>query len=267
MIDEPILPVGLVKARRTPIFTLESLPAALVASHRTTVWAELHVQSGSVRYIDLEGETRRDIRVDAGRTAVIVPGIAHRVEPSTDAALFVQFYRQPGADSFPGERQRPPTTGAEPGNTEALTSTRPPRPSRWSPADTSTSYKTTRLSRAQLLPGLHWLASTDRRCRRLLEPCPACRPRLRDQHHRKPPPAAPTNSVHARTLRSMAPNLPRHHRRCLGLVPTLAPPTNAPPTSCGQCPNDSSATAPGNPTVSCERRVMADAVVVLFVVW
>jgi len=89
MIDVPILPLGLDKARHTPMFTLESLPGALVASHRTTVWAELHVQTGSVRYIDLEGETRRDIRVDAGQTAVIVPGIAHRVEPSTDAAFFV----------------------------------------------------------------------------------------------------------------------------------------------------------------------------------
>lgn len=65
MIDVPILPLGLDKARHTPMFTLESLPGALVASHRTTVWAELHVQTGSVRYIDLEGETRRDIRVDA----------------------------------------------------------------------------------------------------------------------------------------------------------------------------------------------------------
>lgn len=107
MIDEPTLPVGLIEARHTPMFTPDSLPAALVASHRTTVWAELHVQAGSVRYIDLDGDGRRDIRVEASQTAVIVPGVEHRVEPSTDAAFFVQFYRQPGADLVPGRVPTP----------------------------------------------------------------------------------------------------------------------------------------------------------------
>lgn len=105
--DEPILPVGLVEARHTPLFTAESLPAELTASHRTTVWAELHVQDGSVRYIDLEGESPRDTRVDIGQSAVIVPGVEHRVEPSTDAVFFVQFYREPGANIIPGMTPKP----------------------------------------------------------------------------------------------------------------------------------------------------------------
>ena len=99
--DQPALPTGLVEARRTPIFALGSVPQPLAESHRTTVWAELVVQKGSVRYIDLEGESQRDEVVDAGDSAVIVPGIEHRVEPSTDAEFFVQFYREPDAALFP----------------------------------------------------------------------------------------------------------------------------------------------------------------------
>jgi len=94
---EPVLPAHLVEARRTPLFDFESLPATLAKSHRTTVWAELRVRSGSVRYVDLEGDALRDVRLEAGGSAVIVPGVEHNVEPSTDATFFVQFYREPEA--------------------------------------------------------------------------------------------------------------------------------------------------------------------------
>ena len=50
---EPTLPSVLVEARRTPLFGFASLPDQLAESHRTTVWAELIVQSGTVRYTDL----------------------------------------------------------------------------------------------------------------------------------------------------------------------------------------------------------------------
>jgi len=100
--DEPTLPVGLVEARHTPLFDYQSLPDALTKSHRTTVWAELWVQAGSVRYIDLEDSSPRDVRLDPGDSVVIVPGVEHQVEPSTDAKFFVQFYREPGAAMIPG---------------------------------------------------------------------------------------------------------------------------------------------------------------------
>ena len=98
---EPVLPAGLIEARRTPLFDLESLPDALARSHRTAVWAELRVQAGSVRYIDLEGPSPRDSRLEAGDCAVIVPGVEHHVEPSRDARFFVQFFREPDADMIP----------------------------------------------------------------------------------------------------------------------------------------------------------------------
>lgn len=99
---DPALPADLVEARRTPLFDFESLPAALAKAHRTTVWAELRVQTGSVRYVDLEGEAPRDVRLEPGDSTVIVPGVEHHVEPSTDATFYVQFYREPDAGLVPG---------------------------------------------------------------------------------------------------------------------------------------------------------------------
>lgn len=99
---EPTLPTQLVEARRTPLFDFESLPEALTTSHRTTVWAKLRVQDGSVQYIDLEGDAPRSERLDAGDSAVIVPGVEHQVEPSTDARFYIQFFREPDAPLVPG---------------------------------------------------------------------------------------------------------------------------------------------------------------------
>lgn len=100
--EEPTLPAELIEARHTPLFDFRSLPDPLTESHRTTVWAQLFVQAGSVRYIDLEGASPRDVRLEPGDSAVIVPGIEHQVEPSTDATFFVQFYREPDAAMVPG---------------------------------------------------------------------------------------------------------------------------------------------------------------------
>lgn len=100
--DETNLPAQLVEARRTPLFDFATLPDALASSHRTNLWAELRVQAGSVRYVDLEGEAPRDCRLDAGDSAVIAPGIEHHIEPSTDARFYVQFFREPDAAMVPG---------------------------------------------------------------------------------------------------------------------------------------------------------------------
>lgn len=99
---EPLLPAQLIEARHTPVFDYQSIPDALAASHRTTVWAELRVQAGNVRYLDLEGDDPRDERLDPGETAVIVPGVEHHVELSTDAQFYVQFFREPDAELIPG---------------------------------------------------------------------------------------------------------------------------------------------------------------------
>lgn len=105
--DEPTIPAHLVEGRRTPLFDLQSLPGPLAEFHRTTVWAQLHVRSGTVQYLDLAGEDRRNVRLEAGDTAVIVPDVTHHIEPSTDATFWVQFYRQPDAPLIPEPEQTP----------------------------------------------------------------------------------------------------------------------------------------------------------------
>lgn len=105
---ETQLPVGLITARRTPLFDHVSLPGPLTRTHRTTVWATLHVEGGSVRYVDMEGDGGRDERLEAGDDIVIRPGVAHEVEPSTDARFFVQFYREASAPLVPQLLVEPP---------------------------------------------------------------------------------------------------------------------------------------------------------------
>lgn len=105
---EPRLPQGLVEGRRTPLFDGTNVPEPLATVHRTTVWATLHVQRGSVRYVDLVGTDPRDVRLETGDSAVIAAEVDHQIEPSTDAAFFVQFYREP-SDSPIGRPTSPPT--------------------------------------------------------------------------------------------------------------------------------------------------------------
>ncbi|MDZ7678855.1 MAG: DUF1971 domain-containing protein [Acidimicrobiales bacterium] len=102
------LPVGLVEARRTPMFDFESMPEPIATSHRTTVWASLHVEAGDVDYNDLEGDERRHERLEEGDSIVIPPWVLHRVDPSTDAHFFVQFYREPQEGLVPEIHPTPP---------------------------------------------------------------------------------------------------------------------------------------------------------------
>jgi tellurite resistance-related uncharacterized protein len=94
-VDVPMMPAGLVEERCTPVFDAESVPVALTRSHHTTVWAELRVEAGVVHFLELEGTSPRDLRVEAGERVVIVPGVRHSVELSGDARFHVQFYREP----------------------------------------------------------------------------------------------------------------------------------------------------------------------------
>jgi len=45
------IPEAAVPGRRTPAFTAESMPPALAKDHRTTVWAELVVEEGTVLFV------------------------------------------------------------------------------------------------------------------------------------------------------------------------------------------------------------------------
>jgi truncated hemoglobin YjbI len=48
------------------------------------------------------GNEPRDINLGSGDSAVIKPGVEHRVEPATDATFYIQFYRTTDAPMIPG---------------------------------------------------------------------------------------------------------------------------------------------------------------------
>ena len=93
------LPPGLREVQRTAVFDTASMPRALGRTHRAGTWAVLHVAEGSVRFVELEGDGPRVVKVEADGTLVIVPGVAHRVEPSDDARFFIAFHRPDDAES------------------------------------------------------------------------------------------------------------------------------------------------------------------------
>ena len=89
--DGPEVPASAVRGRRTPTFSLDTVPAALTKAHDTTTWAELVVLAGSVLFVD---ETPRRIVATAGSRVPIVPRVRHHVEPDASAEFYVQFYEQ-----------------------------------------------------------------------------------------------------------------------------------------------------------------------------
>jgi tellurite resistance-related uncharacterized protein len=89
------LPMGLAFVRRTPLFTRETVPEALLSAHRVKVgvWGLLRVEQGRVRYC-LDAPLDDTLVVAAGGTAVIEPEVLHHVELlDTDSAFLVEFHK------------------------------------------------------------------------------------------------------------------------------------------------------------------------------
>ena len=88
------LPPSLQAYRRTPIFTEDTTPPALLKEHRTKegVWGVLHVQSGVLEFHD--AATDAPVVLRAGETWVIEPAAPHWVTPVGVASFFVEFWRR-----------------------------------------------------------------------------------------------------------------------------------------------------------------------------
>ena len=87
-------PEGVGAYRRTPEFDEMTIPAGLRSEHATKrgVWARIHVASGALRY-RVGAPIHRSFRVVPSSGAVIVPEVAHRIEPDGPVRFFVEFYR------------------------------------------------------------------------------------------------------------------------------------------------------------------------------
>jgi tellurite resistance-related uncharacterized protein len=91
--NEEQLPDGLELARTTPVFSNETVPAALLAAHTvaTGFWSRLVVRSGSVGF-RFEDRSEEFLRLAVGESIVIPPERPHHVEFDEPAEFVVEFY-------------------------------------------------------------------------------------------------------------------------------------------------------------------------------
>ena len=95
------LPPSLTAYRRTPVFTQDTTPAALLKDHRTKegVWGVLHVVSGALEFHDYTPDytqdptTAQSCVLHAGDTHVIEAAAPHRVRLLGAASFFIEFWR------------------------------------------------------------------------------------------------------------------------------------------------------------------------------
>ena len=87
------LPPAVTAGRRTPDFTSDTVPPALLAAHVTSAWAQLVVSVGAVRFV--EEDPPWEVVAVPGEPVTIVPGRRHHIEPAEGAVFAVQFYDSP----------------------------------------------------------------------------------------------------------------------------------------------------------------------------
>lgn len=96
--DKFELPNDFTAYKRTPIFTEESVPAALRKDHSTKagVWAKINVTEGRLRYrVPSVGV---DMQLSMDKIGIVVPEVLHNVEPLGAVRFFVEFFKAPLKD-------------------------------------------------------------------------------------------------------------------------------------------------------------------------
>jgi tellurite resistance-related uncharacterized protein len=88
------LPSQLTPYKRTPEFTDQSVPKALLGSHSTKpgTWAMIVVLEGSLTFRILE-PVIESIAVDSEHPGIIEPTVSHKIEPHAGVRFHVQFYK------------------------------------------------------------------------------------------------------------------------------------------------------------------------------
>ena len=89
-------PEGLEAYNRTPTFTEQTVPEALLENHHTKsgVWARIHVEQGRLEYTREEPERSVEI-LEPGAFGTVLPEARHRVRPLGAVSFHVQFWRRP----------------------------------------------------------------------------------------------------------------------------------------------------------------------------
>ena len=86
------LPKNVRQVRKTPEFTRESVPDALLNAHNTKegVWGRIVVLEGRLEYRIEEPE--EVIVLDSENEGIIQPTVLHRVKPLGAVRFYVEFY-------------------------------------------------------------------------------------------------------------------------------------------------------------------------------
>ncbi len=89
------LPARCVATRRTPVFTHDTVPPALLSAHETKsgAWAVIHVLEGKLRYC-IEAPPSESI-LEPGQPGVIEPQVRHHVAPIGPVRFYLEFHRAP----------------------------------------------------------------------------------------------------------------------------------------------------------------------------
>ena len=88
------LPSGLTAYRQTPVFTAQTVPAALLRDHSTKAgtWGLIHVTEGTFFYrIKATGEEH--CLTPEAPPGVVAPQELHSVEPDGPVRFYVEFWR------------------------------------------------------------------------------------------------------------------------------------------------------------------------------
>ena len=90
--DRAELPAGLRRARTAGPFDRETLPPGLRRNHTVAdrTWGVLRVLHGDVEF-DLETDPPRHVILRAGSQQPIPPGVPHKLVPTPDAVVAVDF--------------------------------------------------------------------------------------------------------------------------------------------------------------------------------
>jgi tellurite methyltransferase len=91
--DMPVLPEGVRAYKCTSTFTQDTLPAGLLAEHRTKagVWARIVVESGELEYSF--GEPLRRFTLNATKVGIVIPEMPHQLALRGRVAFHVEFLR------------------------------------------------------------------------------------------------------------------------------------------------------------------------------
>ncbi len=90
-------PEGLMPYKRTPEFTEQTIPKALLNHHATKVgtWGKIHVLAGLLIYSPQGADS---IEIRSGDSANVPPQMLHAVKAKNSVRFYVEFYKLHSTD-------------------------------------------------------------------------------------------------------------------------------------------------------------------------